>query len=138
MSERYIVVDTNVLISAALFDKSATARVLRRIAAQFTIVQTERTWAEFQDTFDRGKFDRFLAPGKRGHFSRELIHSLAFIESRTVVTDCRDPKDNKFLALALDAPASHIVTGDKDLLVLNPYRGITICNPAGFLAEYPG
>ena len=45
----------------------------------------------------------------------------------------RDPKDNKYLALAHEAQGACIVTGDKDLLVLNPYRGIPILTPRQFL-----
>ena len=39
---------------------------------------------------------------------------------------CRDPKDDKFLELAVNGSAEVIVTGDKDLLVLDPFRGISI------------
>jgi len=47
-----------------------------------------------------------------------------FIKVTTTVTICRDPKDNKFLELALEVNAACIVTGDKDLLVLNPFENI--------------
>ncbi len=50
------------------------------------------------------------------------------------VTDCRDPKDDKFLDLALAASAQYIITGDTDLLVLHPYHDIEIITPADFLA----
>jgi len=49
------------------------------------------------------------------------------------VTDCRDPKDNKYLELALAAGASVIVSSDDDLLVLNPWRGIRILRPADYV-----
>jgi len=47
---------------------------------------------------------------------------------------CRDPKDNKFLELAVAGEATHIVTGDSDLLVLNPFRDIAVLTPSEFLA----
>ena len=50
------------------------------------------------------------------------------------VADCRDPDDNMYLELALVAQASMIVSGDQDLLVLHPWRGIPIVRPAGYLA----
>jgi len=50
------------------------------------------------------------------------------------VTDCRDPKDNKYLELALAAGAETIVSGDDDLLVLDPWRGARIMRPADYLA----
>ena len=51
------------------------------------------------------------------------------------MTDCRDAKDNKYLELALAAGASTIVSGDADLLVLHPRRGVRILRPANYLAE---
>ncbi|MBX9781791.1 MAG: putative toxin-antitoxin system toxin component, PIN family [Chitinophagaceae bacterium] len=52
------------------------------------------------------------------------------------ITDCRDPKDNKFLELAVAANATCIITGDIDLLVLNPFRNIAILNAAVFVATF--
>jgi uncharacterized protein len=46
------------------------------------------------------------------------------------VQECRDPKDDKILELALNGQAQYIISGDKDLLVLNPFRGVKI-----FIAE---
>ena len=58
------------------------------------------------------------------------------VEVTTVVTDCRDAKVNKFLELALDGKATHIVSGDEDLLVLHPFRGLPILTPQDFLAQW--
>ena len=49
------------------------------------------------------------------------------------ITDCCDPKDNKFLELAVAANASCLITGDNDLLVLHPFRNIPILNATDFL-----
>jgi putative PIN family toxin of toxin-antitoxin system len=49
---------------------------------------------------------------------------------------CRDRKDNKFLELAVSAGATCIITGDKDLLVLNPFKGILILTAADFLNAF--
>jgi putative PIN family toxin of toxin-antitoxin system len=49
------------------------------------------------------------------------------------VVACRDPTDDKFLELAINGRADRIVTGDPDLLVLNPFRGIPIVRPASFV-----
>jgi predicted nucleic acid-binding protein len=54
------------------------------------------------------------------------------------VTDCRDPKDDKYLELALAADAGTIVSGDADLLVLDPWRGVRILKSAAYLAEAEG
>ena len=65
-----------------------------------------------------------------------LTQNIEFIDAQAIVTDCRDPKDNKFLALAIDAGAKTIITGDKDLLVMNPYQDRAICTPAEFLSNH--
>lgn len=50
-----------------------------------------------------------------------------------MIRACRDPKDDKFLELAIDGRADAIVTGDQDLLVLHPFRGIAVLTPAEYL-----
>jgi uncharacterized protein len=50
------------------------------------------------------------------------------------VTDCRDPKDDKYLELALAAAAAFIVSSDDDLIVLHPWRGVSILSPAAYMA----
>ncbi len=51
------------------------------------------------------------------------------------MTDCRDPKDNMYLELALASGAGTIVSSDGDLLVLHPWRSVRILRPADYLAE---
>jgi putative PIN family toxin of toxin-antitoxin system len=82
----------------------------------------------------RQKFSRIRSFGER----RELlaVYGLLFepIEITESIQDCRDPKDNKFLELALSGNADFIITGDADLLSLHPWRGIAILSPADYLA----
>jgi len=59
-----------------------------------------------------------------------------FSETLEAITDCRDPEDNKFLELAVSANASCIITGDKDLLILHPFRNIPILNAVDFINNY--
>jgi putative PIN family toxin of toxin-antitoxin system len=49
------------------------------------------------------------------------------------ITACRDPRDNKFLELAINGEAHCIITGDADLLALHPFRGVSILTPKAFL-----
>ncbi len=57
------------------------------------------------------------------------------VEVTDVITACRDAKDNKFLEVAVSGRASHIITGDEDLLVLHPFRGIAVVAPQAFLTS---
>ena len=83
----------------------------------------------------REKFDRYRADPFRRAYLDFLQQSVEFVSVHTKVTICRDVKDDKLLALALDGNADFIVTGDKDLLVLNPFEGIPIITPLDYLAR---
>ena len=83
----------------------------------------------------RRKFDRYLEGSERTVFA-ELYRQHSLLHQVTqAVSDCRDSKDNKFLALALACAADVIVASDNDLLVMNPYRSIPILTPAAFLDD---
>jgi predicted nucleic acid-binding protein len=74
-----------------------------------------------------------LTREEREQFLIMLLHETEAVEIIEEVQACRDPKDDKFLELAVNGQASYIVTGDRDLLVLNPFRGISILQSADFL-----
>jgi putative PIN family toxin of toxin-antitoxin system len=88
---------------------------------------------------NREKFDRYLDLESRRAFValiRRNVHLFAVDGGLlTVGPQCRDAKDQPFLALALAAEAGMIVSGDEDLLVLHPWNGIPILTPAAFLAH---
>ena len=79
-------------------------------------------------------------PKFRKYFSQEdiqelisLIHSrVAWIEINNRFDDCRDPKDNFLLDLSVEGNADYLITGDEDLLILNPYRNTEIVNYRDF------
>jgi len=62
------------------------------------------------------------------------VSAAEFIPIVQVVRGCRDPKDNKILEVALNGRADVIITGDQDLLAMNPWRGIAIVSPRDYLA----
>jgi uncharacterized protein len=65
-----------------------------------------------------------------------LIAIATTVQVTTTIQACRDPKDNKVLELAVSGQAVCIVSGDKDLLVLHPFQGISILSPGDFLIHY--
>lgn len=129
----HIVIDTNVLISAALLPHSKTAAMLVVALERYVLAQNQQTWHELQTRIARPKFDRYF--GSQGRFTHmtRLAQSAAFFEIAATASACRDADDNKFLALAVDAGAPIIITGDDDLKVLHPYQGIAIYSPLEFL-----
>lgn len=88
---------------------------------------------ELNTTLRREKFNRYLLEQERLAFLEHLVRVATIIEITVTITECRDPKDNKFLELAVSGKADYIITGDDDLLTLNPFREIRILTPRDFL-----
>lgn len=128
------VVDTNVLISAALSPEGKPNRALRYVISEGTLLASNATFDEFSTRIRRPKFFRYLREEDREDYIA-LIRSVSrLVEPAERIRECRDPQDNKFLELAVAGHADAIVTGDEDLLVMHPFRGIAIVAPAAFLA----
>jgi putative PIN family toxin of toxin-antitoxin system len=130
-----IVVDTNVLISRLLVPASVSGRALRRAVATGQLVVSEATMVELATVLGRPKFDPYLSIADRQEFIRLLGHIAEMIPVVRVVRACRDPRDDKFLEVAVNGRADLIVTGDRDLLELDPFMGIGILTPAVYLAR---
>lgn len=79
--------------------------------------------------------NQFLIIYHRLRFIAAFIRDTTLVDVADVVTKCRDAKDNKFLELAVTGYAACIVSGDGDLLVLHPFRGIPIVTPQAFLSH---
>jgi putative PIN family toxin of toxin-antitoxin system len=94
------------------------------------------TSEELNEVLSREKFERYISRQDRERFFVALIREVKLVDVTQKVTVCRDPKDNKFLELALDGEATCIATRDPDLLTLNPFRGIPILNVNEFLGRY--
>jgi putative PIN family toxin of toxin-antitoxin system len=127
-----IVVDTNVLISRLLVPASVSGRALRRAVDSGQLVVSEATMEELATVLGRPKFDPYLSIADRQQFIR-LLGRIA--EMTPVVRACRDPRDDKFLEVAVNGRADLIVTGDRDLLELDPFVSIRILTPAAYLAR---
>jgi uncharacterized protein len=132
------VVDTGVLVSALIRRQGTTGEVLRMLReGRFSALYTTDTLVEVVEVLGRTPF-RVKYQIESGDITA-LINLIRLRGELTnpqhSVTACRDPKDNKFLEAALSGHADCIVTGDADLLVLNPFEGIPILRPAEFLAS---
>ncbi len=130
--ERFVF-DTNVIVSALLFSGSTPGQAF---FAALEVGQIIVSWAvlrELNDVFSRDKFDSYLRPSERKRFLGALLRGAALVEVTEEIHCCRDPKDDKFLELAIAGNATCIVTGDTDLVELNPFRGIPIITPNQFL-----
>jgi putative PIN family toxin of toxin-antitoxin system len=138
-----VVLDTNALVSRLLVPASAPARAVRRAMLGHVVSASDATIMELADVLSRRKFDPYVSVEDRKAFLRLFGRVAEQVAVLHVVRACRDPKDDKVLELAVNGAADVIVTGDADLLALNPFRGIRILRPADFLldvcrAEEPG
>lgn len=97
------------------------------------IISSLECYKELVEVLSRPKFSKYFSEIDKSIFLINYFHSTQFVKVNIVVEDCRDPKDNKFLALAFEHSSDFIVSGDNDLLILNPYKNIPILTPNGFL-----
>ena len=128
-----VVLDTNLLVSAVLFAESVPARALFAALDRCVVLVSEEAIFELAEVLGRPKFDRYLSAKERSRFLAALLRQSELVEVEAAVRACRDPRDDKFLSLALAGSATTIVSGDEDLLILDPFQGIRILRPAGFL-----
>jgi uncharacterized protein len=132
-SDLRFVLDTNTLVSAFLFKKSVVRQAYNRAQAIGRLLVSGETAQELNDVLERPKFDKYLRREVRIAFAITVIRKAHLVEIQELITESRDAKDNKFLELAVSGNAASIVSGDEDLLVLNPFRGIPILTPRQFL-----
>jgi putative PIN family toxin of toxin-antitoxin system len=133
LEHRYVF-DTGVLVSAAIFPNSMPGHAMREALRRGQLLLSEATAEEVAEVLSRPKFDSYVHPQTRRRFLAALVRRSLVVDANQSVKVCRDPKDDKFLDLAVCGGASFLVTGDKDLLALNPFQGISIVTPARFLA----
>ncbi len=127
-----IVVDTNVVVSGLLFPGSVPARAILKAQAG-TILASGAMRLELLEVFSRAHFDRYAAREDRLQLASAFIFATVEVLVTTPIRVCRDPRDDKFLEAAVHGRADAIVTGDLDLLTLDPFHGIRILTPAAFL-----
>ena len=134
MNETRIVIDTGVAVSAVLLPRSVPRQAFDAAAGRGKLLVSEATVAELDEVLRRPKFNKYLPEEKRLEFLAALVKQAETVEITEVITACRDPKDDKFLELAVGGRASHMISSDGDLLALHPFRGIAIVTPQEFLA----
>lgn len=127
------VFDTNVLVSALLLPESKPRKALDRALGSGRVLLSFAVQAELYDVLNRKSFRRYISEEDIRLFLAAFTREAEWVDVDLQLRVCRDPKDDKFLELALAGRATHLVTGDFDLLVLNPFRGITILAPHSFL-----
>lgn len=130
------VVDTNVIVRALIRPQGTVGPVLLRLRqGDYTLLYSGSLLEELADVLNRPRIrDKY----RLNNNDIQTVLALILLRGQAVTPDqtitiCRDPKDNKFLEVAVAGQADAIVTGDDDLLVLHPFAGIPIVSPSTFL-----
>jgi putative PIN family toxin of toxin-antitoxin system len=135
MTRERVVIDTNILISSLYYTPSAPAQAVDKAVTNAQLVATTETLRELIGKLHSPKFDRYVRRERREALVERVASLVEIIDVIQRIRASRDPKDDKFLEAAVNGRADVIVTGDKDLLDLNPFRGIAILTPADYLAR---
>ena len=129
-----IVLDTNVVVSALLLSGSVPRLAFDKALDHSQILISTPVLLELAEVLARDKLNKYLTEQERMRFLVALLKECELVGITAQIEDCRDPSDNKFLELCVCGNADVLVTGDDDLLVLNPFRGIAVLTPRDFLS----
>ena len=129
-----IVIDTNVLISGVFFGGFPRKILSSVVNREIIACATSKIIDEYEEVVQE------MIERKAGHVNRgilaPLIQVMEIIEPISYIKVCRDPDDDKFLECAKDSHALYIVSGDKDLLVIEKYENIQIITAKDFFEQY--
>lgn len=128
-----VVVDTNVVVSGLLLPGSVSRHAFDAARTRGVVLVSIATLEELDDVLCRPKFDVYVNEEQRLDFLAAYIREAEDVVVNASLRECRDPADDKILELAVSGNATHVISGDGDLLALSPFRGILILTPADFL-----
>jgi putative PIN family toxin of toxin-antitoxin system len=128
-----VVLDASVVVSASLKQDLTPARALFLAFAYDAICVSTAIVDEIDEALARPRIAQRMVQEHRVRIRRVVFMDARTFCPRVSVQDCRDPKDDKYLELALEAGAWAIVSGDRDLLELDPWRGVRIVTPAEYV-----
>jgi putative PIN family toxin of toxin-antitoxin system len=134
-TEHRSVFDTNVTVSAVLRPRSVPRQAFDLALQSGKLLASQATIEELEQVLRRRKFDKYVSQRARLEFLMALVNQAEIVPVVHRVAACRDPDDNKFLELAVSGHATHIVSGDDDLLALHPFQAIAVVSATNFLAE---
>ena len=131
-----VVFDTSSLVPACLNPDREPANIFRRTLLAHDIFCSPATFNELASVLTREKLNAWRPLEHRLIWLGLFRESVVFIEPTTLVSECRDPKDDPFLALALSAKAKVLVSSDVHLLEMHPFQGIQILQLAAFKEQF--
>ena len=125
------VVDTNVLISAAL-TKGAPFRIVEHLIKNNALIFSKETISELSSRITQTKFDKYVSAEDHEAYVNNLILSADLVIIDNLIQGCRDRDDDKFLETAVKGDAQFIISGDQDILTMHQFEGIDIVTVQNF------
>lgn len=132
-----LVFDTSTLVGAVLRPRSVPALALAAAWEVAEVIVSADTLAELRQVLSRARLDAYREPAQRQAFLMHYQAMARMVEGIPAVAACRDPQDDKFLALALSGGAQAIVSSDDDLLSMGQFQGVRILTPRQFVDRCP-
>ena len=132
--ESKIIIDTNLWVNFLLtkdFSKLDSLFSDGRLRLLFS----QELLDEFIAVTQRPKFKKYISSEDLEEIMLNISNHAEFVDVKEEVAICRDPKDNFLLALAQVSKATHLITGDKDLLSIKIIGKTKILTMAEFLKE---
>ncbi len=133
MAVERVVLDSNVLISAAISAHGKPFACLSWVIDNAKLIAARELIEEVETRLARPKFAKYVNRARCRAFIADLSLSFVLVELTGTLKVCRDPDDDKILETAVLGRADVLVTGDQDLLVLDPFQGLAIVTPARFI-----
>ena len=128
-----VIIDTNLWISFLLTkDYSKLDSILSE--ALLTLLFNQELLEEFIEVAQRPKFKKYFSKSDLYELLLQIKERAQFVTVHSIVDICRDPKDNYLLSLAKDGEATHIITGDKDLLDIGVFGKTKILTLTAYLS----
>jgi putative PIN family toxin of toxin-antitoxin system len=133
MTKLRLVIDTNILVSGLMSVNSLPQQVFDYATSEAILLISDEVQSEIENVISRPKLQKYITLERRTKFLAELSQQVERVTINQQIRACRDPKDDKFLELAVCGEANYIITGDADLLDLHPFQNIFIIKAANFL-----
>ncbi len=127
------VIDTNLWISF-LFGKKVGDLLSLIQNGEVEVITDARQIAEIEDVLSRPKIKKLVGPQRLAVMRRFLRRKTKLVKPTRQINACRDSNDDYLLEIAVEAKAAVLVSGDADLLALDPFRSIRIMNYREFKA----
>jgi putative PIN family toxin of toxin-antitoxin system len=131
-----VILDTNLWISFLIKKDYSTLGSLL-FSGQIVLVFSKESLSEFIEVTQRPKFKKYFSETDVIALTKVIDDYAEFVDVTANITTCRDEKDNFLLSLAVDGNADYLLTGDSDLLVLNPQGHTKIITISDFFKEIP-